>query len=476
MRKITNFALDIKFILMLEQPKAYKISEVSAQIQGALMKVYPNGLWIVGEIKKISQRRGHYYLELVESENGTTVAQLSAMIWSSDANYIIQTFRLGAQRELEVGINVMFFGFLQYHRLYGLKFHIKDVNPAYTLGDTLIHKKEIIERLAKEGLLDKNKKLRLPAVIQRIAVVSSKTAAGYQDFVKHLEDSKLGMRFTIKLFDAYMQGQYTKQTVIQALTQIETQAQNFDIVVIVRGGGSNVDLTAFDDEDIAKAIANFSLPVLTGIGHTRDRAIADMVAFEDLKTPTDVADYIITHNQRFISALTELNLRLSRAVEKYLSNNELILHTLQNRVIQASNDMIWRYKAKLNNMAVSLRQVTKLLKNKTINLHLVYQNLQNAISRSFEKERASLLQQQRDFASTVKNLIDSHKNSLDKLEIVIKQNDPAKILRQGFTMTLLDGKLIKSVEQVTQGSKIETITVDGKFISQVQQIKKIDTK
>ena len=461
---------------MLEQPKAYTISEVSAQIQGALMQVYPKGLWIVGEIKKITKRRGHYYLELVEADNGTTVAQLSAMIWSSDANYIIQTFRLGAQRELEEGINVMFFGFLQYHRLYGLKFHIKDVNPAYTLGDTLVHKKEIIERLAKEGLLDRNKAHHLPAVIQRIAVVSSKTAAGYQDFVKHLNDSGLGMSFKIMLYDAYMQGQYAKQTVIQALTQIETQAQDYDIVVIVRGGGSNVDLTAFDDEDIARAIANFSLPVLTGIGHTRDRSIADMVAYADLKTPTDVADYIITHNQRFISALAELNLRLDRAVEKYLSSNELLLHKLQNRLIQASNALIWQNKSDLKNMMIGLRQVSKLLKNRFIKLHLIYQSLQNSIVRSFDKQRSLIVQEQQSLANAVKSLLDIHKNQLEKLEIIVKQNDPSKILRQGFTMTLIDGQLIKSIDQVKQGQNIETITVDGKFISKVEKISKNSDK
>ncbi len=452
-------------------PKAYTISQVSMILNDAITEKFLKGFWLVGEIKSMRSRRGHYYLELVETNHlGQVIAKLDVMIWSSEADYIFNAFKLGAQQELQVGLKVMFFGFLQHHELYGLKFHVKDINPAYTLGDSAIRRQELIRRLSNEGIFDKNKRLKLPVVIQRIAVISSSTAAGLQDFIKHLNANEIGIRFKIELFEAFMQGQYTEQTVLQALNKIDLKSSEFDVVVIVRGGGSNIDLTAFDSEKIARAIAGFPLPVLTGIGHTRDRSITDMAAHTDLKTPTDVADFIINHNTNFVSALVQLQLRLEKAALQFLSQQKMALQNYKKTLEAAVNEYFWQHKSQLNNIGHRFRNLPKILKKRYVDLHLTIKTLEHNVENVFKNGRTGLQRLGDQLLRSIDRLFEQNHNFLDKTKIIIEQNDPVKILKQGFTISLVDGQILQSTNQLKPGKTIETWLVDGKVLSKTEKI------
>ncbi len=457
---------------MAEQKiKAYTISQVSMVLNEAIAEKFLRGFWLVGEIKSMRSRRGHYYLELVETDQaGSVMAKLDVMIWSSEVEYIFKTFELGTGEQLEVGMNVMFFGYLQHHELYGLKFHVKDINPAYTVGQSAIQRQELIRRLSEEGIFDKNKRLKLPVVIQRIAVISSSTAAGYQDFVKHLRNNEIGIRFKIELFEAFMQGQYTEQTVLQALSKIDLQASAFDVVVIVRGGGSNIDLTAFDSEKIARAIADFPLPVLTGIGHTRDRSITDMAAHTDLKTPTDVADFIITHDMYFVSALVQLKMRLEKAALQFLSQQKMTLQNLKSALQSGINDYFWQHKSDLNNIGHRFRNIPQVLKKRYLDLHLTIKSLEHNAKNIFANEKRNLKRLNEQLFVAIDRFFEQNHNFLDKTKIIIEQNDPVKILKQGFTITLIDGQVLQSVKQLKKGQQIETWLEDGKVLSKTQKI------
>ena len=454
-----------------QEPQAYTISQVSMLLNQAIAEKFLKGFWIVGEIKSMRSRRGHYYLELVETNHlGQVIAKLDVMIWSSEADYIFKTFKLGAKQDLEVGLSVMFFGFLHHHELYGLKFHVKDINPTYTLGDSAKKREQLIRRLSEEGIFDKNKRLKLPVVIQRIAVISSKTAAGLQDFIKHLDNNEIGIKFKIELFEAFMQGQYTEQTVLQALSQIDLRSAEFDVVVIVRGGGSNIDLTAFDSEKIARAIADFPLPVLTGIGHTRDRSITDMAAHTDLKTPTDVADFIITHDTNFVSALVQLQLRLEKVALQFLSQQKMALQNYRKTLEAAVNEYFWQHKSQLNNIGHRFRNIPQILKKRYVDLHLTVRNLEYNVEKVFKNERTGIQRLGDQLLRSVDRLFEQNHNFLDKIKIIIEQNDPVKILKQGFTISLVDGKILQSVNQLQPGKEIETWLVDGKALSKTEKI------
>jgi exodeoxyribonuclease VII large subunit len=283
------------------------LSALNLQIKEALLDAFPATVWVVGEISELKDNRsGHCYLELIEKEGTEIVARSRATIWSYTYRMLKPYFETTTGQLFTQGIKILVQASVEYHPAYGLSLNIKDIDPTYTVGDLALQRKEIIDRLKSEGVFEMNKELELPLVPQKIAVISSATAAGYQDFMNQLETNEYGFKFYTKLFEAFMQGAGAVPSIVNALDRIYKYENFFDAVVIIRGGGATADLSSFDNYDLALNITQFPLPVVTGIGHEKDDTIIDLVAHTRLKTPTAVAAFFINGVERYYERMLEL--------------------------------------------------------------------------------------------------------------------------------------------------------------------------
>jgi exodeoxyribonuclease VII large subunit len=286
--------------------KTYSLHELNEFLRRVVALNFNESIWVTAEIGQISESRTHRFLSLLEKEGEDVIAELSAVIWASDFRRIKRVLGGNTEGVVSDGAEVRLRGRLDFHERYGLKFVIEDVDPTFTLGKMELERQELITRLEAEGLLRLNAKHPLPSVLQRLAVISSETAAGWEDFRSHIEENEYAYDFDISFFAAAMQGIFVEKEVMRQLRAIETRKDDFDAVIIIRGGGAKLDLAAFDSGALCRAIADFPLPVLTGIGHEIDSTVADMVAHTSLKTPTAVADFLLSHNATFESNVLDL--------------------------------------------------------------------------------------------------------------------------------------------------------------------------
>ncbi len=274
------------------------LSQLNAMIREAIEMNFLDEIWLVAEIAEMRiAGAGHCYLDLVEKRENRIVARMRANIWKFQYDRITSRFFAATGSSLQKGMKVLFSVSISFHEQYGISLVVKNIDPSYSLGDLERKKKEIIQQLTKEGLVGKNGQLELEIVPKKIAIISSETAAGYDDFLNQLNNNSGGYLFEVQLFQSTMQGDGVEGSIINNLEVI--RKDDFDCVVIIRGGGASLDLAGFDNYNLGKAIAEFPIPVLTGIGHERDETIADIVSHTKLKTPTAVAEFLIEKMQNF---------------------------------------------------------------------------------------------------------------------------------------------------------------------------------
>ena len=283
--------------------KTYSLYELNEFLRRVVALNFSESVWVTAEIGQIGLSRGHYYIRLLEKDNEEIVAEMSAVVWSTDFKRIQRTISGGLDTVFLEGMEVRLKGRLDFHERYGLKLIVEEIDPTYTIGKLEIQRRKLIAELQNEELLQLNAFLIPPSVWQRIAVISSETAAGWADFQNHIAENMYAYRFAIQLFPSAMHGQFVEREMLQQLERIKAMKDDFDAVVIIRGGGAKLDLTAFDNPSVCRAVARFPLPVLTGIGHEIDFTVLDMVAFTALKTPTAVADFLIESHLKFESSL-----------------------------------------------------------------------------------------------------------------------------------------------------------------------------
>jgi len=323
-----------------------ELVELTALLKDEIESVFPGLVWVKAEISELNlKRNGHCYLELSQSEGGVVVAKIRATIWASRWNYIDQYFKSVTGSSLGVGMEVLLSAQVNFHPVYGLSLNVEDVDPDFTLGANERQKRLTIERLTKEGLMDLQRELSLPDLPYFLAVVSAPGAAGLRDFERHLLENEYGFVFKVDLFEALMQGEQAADSMIMALEEIQSSSEVYDAVLIMRGGGSELDLACFDDYDLAAAIARCPYPVFTAIGHDKDYHVADMVANTFVKTPTALADLFldcfIAEDQRISSLETRLRLAFSSRFSTLLSRLDLlgknIYHAASKRLSDASH-------------------------------------------------------------------------------------------------------------------------------------------
>jgi exodeoxyribonuclease VII large subunit len=382
---------------------------------------------------------------------------------------------------------------VEFHQLYGFSLNVRDIDPTYTMGDMARKRREIIAKLEEEGVLEMNKELELPLVPQKIAVISSPTAAGFQDFTDQLINNEYDFRFYFKLFPAVMQGENAEESVISALEQIYTYEDFFDLVVIIRGGGSQADLSCFDSYNLAYHITQFPIPVVTGIGHEKDDTIADLVSNTRLKTPTAVAEFIVSGAAGFEAHLMELQNNFLTGVRDILTNRKLELERsvrmfsplVQERITSEKSGLdrnLWKLDSSVKSLIVSKKHsfdlirekmagdVFQFLKSKNRELEQNGKVLSQTTEIGIGAERNRLLNYSKQLSHTTNNTL---KNQNYCLQIVLEKAkllDPQRILTRGYSITTVNGKTIKKVLSVNKGDIITTRLADGEIESKVTNL------
>ena len=334
--------------------------QLNETIKDALTGAFPTSVWVIAEVSELKENRnGHCYLELIEKQGSEIVARTRATIWSYTYRMLKPYFETTTGQFFTQGIKILVQVSVEFHSAFGLSLNIKDIDPVYTVGDMAMQRKEIINRLQAEGVFEMNKELELPLVPQKIAIISSATAAGYQDFINQLDNNEFGFRFYTKLFQATMQGTETVTSIINALERIFQYEDFFDAVVIIRGGGATADLSSFDNYDMAFNITQFPLPVITGIGHEKDDTIIDLVAHTRLKTPTAVAEFFIKGLERFYDRMLEMENEIIRIARDSIDSRQKELELAASNLNYAVTGFINKNQTQLAKKGNELQRAVK---------------------------------------------------------------------------------------------------------------------
>ena len=405
--------------------QAYTLRQLNLMVRDAIEAELSDEYWVQAELAECRENRGHCYMELIEKDeqSNTPIARASAKCWKTTWNVVRPHFERTTGQPLHAGMKVLLRVYPQFHEAYGFSWIVTDIDPTYTIGDLARRRQEIIVKLKQEGVFDLQRELCLPLFCQRIAVISSETAAGYGDFCRQLEENDYGFRFSVTLFPAIMQGEQVEQSIIFALNQIYSASSNlpplgetfgasgpppnggdekgvFDCVVIIRGGGATTDLSGFDTLALAENVAQFPIPVITGIGHDRDESILDMVAHQRVKTPTAAAALLIDNLKRVADRIADARQRIPTLAIHVITDHLHRLELLQNR-------------------------------------------LPVAIERRLTVQR----------------------HRLENLSIQLQGYDPQRLLSRGYSITLYNGRTVRNASQLKPGDEIETRVEKGSFKS-----------
>ncbi len=455
--------------------KAISLLELNQQIKKLISVSLPDTFHVIAEISDLRiNRSGHCYLELVEKDSITNriIAKSRAMIWSNIFRMLRPYFETTTGRKLESGLKILVEASVEFHEMYGLSLTIIDIDPTYTLGDLARIRQEIITQLTDDGIIDMNKQLDFPALPRRIAVISSDTAAGYGDFSNQLKNNPFGYKFYPVLFPSYMQGDAAVQSIINALEKINEKLHLFDIVVIIRGGGSRSDLSCFDNYELAFNIAQFPLPVLTGIGHERDESITDIVAFTALKTPTAVAEFLVDVLYQRETDLKELHERFIAVTGQTLEQEKSKLKDFVSRLQHAGRRIIYEKSYELTALHTSMARLGReIVKKHSAKLQLISSFLKKTTDYKIEHEKLKLNTLQSKFSYRLRNFFKKQHQNLEIVEKTIQYQNPERILEKGYSLTFKNGKLVKNFQQLTKDDEIETQLKNGKVKSIVKSKK-----
>ena len=446
--------------------KRLTLYELNSLVREVLECEMPDEYWVEAELSECRESRGHCYMELIQKDEqtATPIAKASARCWASKWMLIRPYFERTTGQRLHAGMKVLLKVYAQFHEAYGFSWIVTDIDPTYTLGDMARKRQEIIRQLKEEGVFDLQKELRLPLFCQRIAVISSETAAGYGDFCNQLSDNPYGFKFETQLFPAIMQGEGVEQSIIAALEEIYTRGQercvnrpvlhnvpdpvcNFDCVVIIRGGGATSDMSGFDTLALAENVANFPLPIITGIGHDRDESILDMVSHTRVKTPTAAAAFLIDHLKTVMDILNDSQEQIIRLAQQKLAYYKSQFATIAELLPRLFSNVKVRQEARLDHLNSRL---TYQAQQKIINYQLSIINLKNRLPILLDRRL----------------MIEKHR--LQLIDEKAKSLDPTLLLSRGYSMTMKDGKIIRDPQTLHKGDEIETCLEKGTIKSIVK--------
>lgn len=448
------------------------LSQLLYNLKESIKNIFPFQYWVVAEISEMhTNYSGHCYLELIEKDEAGTqlVSKIKATIWSFKYRMIKPYFEVTTGQNLRDGLKVLVQVSVEFHELYGISLNITDIDPVYTIGEQERQRREIIERLVNDGIIDLNKQLEFPEIPKTIAVISSKTAAGFGDFMHQISNNSGGYKFHIKLFNSVMQGDQAEASIISALEKIYDHIDVFDAVVIIRGGGSQSDLSCFDSYQLASHIAQFPLPVLTGIGHERDDTITDMVAFEKLKTPTAVAQFLIEKMDVVNDQIDSLFDRFNYLADSCMKSADHKLNSSGQKLAYLTMNILKNRKEKLFDIVDEVRDsIDRISLVQNENFNSVLKQVKSKTAYVLDKDKTAIQN------ITLKVTLHSQNTCLklnNLLQLYLEKSrhyDPELILRQGYTITKnTEGKTILSAKDVHDKQRIRTYFRDGIVDSEV---------
>jgi len=405
----------------------YSLRQLNMMVREAIETELPDEYWVEAELSECRENSGHCYMELIEKDErtNTPIARASAKCWRQTWQMAKPYFERTTGQQLRAGMKVLLKVYAQFHEAYGFSWIVSDIDPTYTLGDMARKRQEIIRQLKEEGVFDLQRELRIPTFAKRIAVISAQNAAGYGDFCRQLEDNDYGFRFEITLFPAIMQGEQVELSIIAALNAIYgttvfdgSPLGTYDVVVIIRGGGATADLSGFDTLALAENVAQFPLPVITGIGHDRDESILDMVANTKVKTPTAAAALLIDNLRQVLDRINSAQQHLTTAISTRLSTLNVQLSTLQ---------------ALIPTLAL----------------------------RTVGDQRHRIEMQESRLPVAIERRLTSQKHLLENLSLKLQGFDPQLLLSRGYSITLHNGRAVRDPRQLKVGDEIETKVEHG---------------
>lgn len=429
--------------------KSFTLFQLNELIKEKINQSFPSSFWVKAEISEFRENaNGHCYLELIEkeSDNDRIIAKMKANIWSYTYKMLKPYFETATGQRLCSGLKVLVAVTVEFHEVYGISLVIKDIEPTYTLGDMTRRRMQIINQLRDEGVIDMNKELEIPVVSQRIAIISSSTAAGYGDFIDQLKKNSGNYHFYCKLFPAVMQGDQTESSIIAALDKIYRYYEDFDVVVIIRGGGATADLTAFDNYNLAYYCTQFPLPIITGIGHQRDETILDLVANMSLKTPTAVAEKLIGMMEDFDDYLQNAKATIINISENYIQEQKQDIDRISKDITQSANKILFQQKNELNLLGYQLKR---------------------AFSQAISDERQELDNQSKNIKQLTTSFLKLKKQQLNIYQKNIKLVSPDYVLGKGYSITTKNGKVVVNSQELSKGDEISTHFAQGSVNSKV---------
>ena len=417
--------------------------ELNSLVRDVISMSLPDSYWVEAELSEAREGYGgHCYMELIEKDehSNTPIAKAHASCWRNRWMLLKPQFERVTGQRIHAGMKVLLKVHAQFHENYGFSWIVDDIDATYTMGDMARKRMEIIQTLKEEGVFDLQKELKLPIFCQRIAVISSATAAGYGDFCNQLADNGYGLQFTTALFAATMQGEGVEQSVISALNRINEEWENWDCVVIIRGGGATSDLSGFDTLALAENVANFPLPIITGIGHERDESVLDMISFQRVKTPTAAAAFLVDHLTEVYARIEDAQEAIVNYVKRRLQVERMKFERLSSQIPTLFSLVKVRQSNRLDQLLNRLKvKAERIPADGLHRLEMLEARLKEPVARKLEREQ----------------------HRVEMLSQRAVAQDPERLLSRGYSITLKDGKSIKDASQLKAGDEIETRFAKG---------------
>lgn len=415
--------------------------ELNELVRETIEVSMPDEYWVEAELSEVNDR-GHCYMELVQKDESskTPIARARAICWKARWMYVRAHFESVTGQSLHAGLKVLLKVKATFHEAFGFSYNILDIDPTFTLGDMARKRQEIIRQLQEEGVFELQKELAIPLFAQRIAVISSETAAGYGDFCNQLDNNEYGLVFHPTLFPAIMQGEQVEQSVISALNAINERLDDYDVVVIIRGGGATADMSGFDTLSLAENVANFPLPIITGIGHERDESVLDMVSNTRVKTPTAAAAFLVDHLARVYMRITEAQDALLSLVGRRMEYERVRLSRLSEKIPALFRLFRTRQESRLDGL---MRDFASRVQGK------------------LESQRWQLSAREVAINALVGRLMEAKRQQIRLLEEKLRLMDPQLMLKRGYSITLYEGRAVKDADSLKSGYEIETRVANG---------------
>jgi len=451
------------------------LTELQLIIRDSLYMALPDVYWVIAEISEIKENSaGHCYLELIEKQpdEKNVRARIKAIIWSNRYRFLKAFFENITGESLREGLKILVKTKVEYHELYGLSLIISDIDPVFTIGELAMKRQLVIKKLEEEGVFSMNKELPFPAFPQRVAVISSKNAAGYSDFINQLKNNSFGYSFYTALIETSLQGTETEKSVISALDRIANHVDLFDLVVIIRGGGSQTDLSWFDNYNIAYHVTQFPLPVITGIGHDKDVSVTDMVANRSLKTPTAVADFLIDSIAASENYILEMSTGIIDGSRIIIEKNRNRIETSGIKLLPLARVMMSEVRDRLSSKIIYILNIGKELIFRASLIPSNQESLLSANAKSYILQKEMLVNRNVQRLSTsINNCLSVNSVRLKSLGSTLQLLNPENILQRGYSITSINGIILKNNEQINNDDIIDTQLYKGTIKSRVVEKK-----